>query len=71
MIAIKGRARMNGSVQQTQDLEASFEGYKYKLTPHTHWNGYLRKGQKTMPKRQNRTRNGKAWKRQSQDKAQV
>ncbi|GKC12569.1 hypothetical protein Tco_1009351 [Tanacetum coccineum] len=35
------------------------------------WNGYLRKGRKTKPKRQNRTRNGKAWKRQSQDKAQV
>ncbi|GKF69647.1 hypothetical protein Tco_0202704, partial [Tanacetum coccineum] len=34
------------------------------------WNGYLRKGRKTKPKRQNRTRNGKAWKRQSQDKAQ-
>ncbi|GJR10740.1 hypothetical protein Tco_0793392, partial [Tanacetum coccineum] len=29
------------------------------------WNGYLRKGRKTKPKRQNRTRNGKAWKRQS------
>ncbi|GJV08380.1 hypothetical protein Tco_1346036 [Tanacetum coccineum] len=28
-------------------------------------NGYLRKGRKTKPKRQNRTRNGKAWKRQS------
>ncbi|GJZ39843.1 retrotransposon protein, putative, ty1-copia subclass, partial [Tanacetum coccineum] len=26
-------------------------------------NGYLRKGRKTKPKRQNRTRNGKAWKR--------
>ncbi|GJV52522.1 retrovirus-related pol polyprotein from transposon TNT 1-94 [Tanacetum coccineum] len=25
------------------------------------WNGYLRKGRKTKPKRQNRTRNGKAW----------
>ncbi|GKB87893.1 hypothetical protein Tco_0960165 [Tanacetum coccineum] len=35
------------------------------------WNEYLRKGRKTKPKRQNRTRNGKAWKRQSQDKAQV
>ncbi|GJX28169.1 hypothetical protein Tco_0236248 [Tanacetum coccineum] len=35
------------------------------------WNGYLRKGRKTKPKRQNRTRNGKAWKRQSQVKAQV
>ncbi|GJW20165.1 hypothetical protein Tco_0030787 [Tanacetum coccineum] len=34
-------------------------------------NGYLRKGRKTKPKQQNRTRNGKAWKRQSQDKAQV
>ncbi|GJU59402.1 hypothetical protein Tco_1237168 [Tanacetum coccineum] len=34
-------------------------------------NGYLRKGQKTKPKRQNRARNGKAWKRQRQDKAQV
>ncbi|GKF07726.1 hypothetical protein Tco_0041950, partial [Tanacetum coccineum] len=34
------------------------------------WNGYLRKGRKTKPKRQNRTRNGKTWKRQSQDKAQ-
>ncbi|GJX12083.1 zinc finger, CCHC-type containing protein [Tanacetum coccineum] len=34
-------------------------------------NGYLRKGRKTKPKRQNRTRNGKAWKRQSQDKAQL
>ncbi|GJW54407.1 hypothetical protein Tco_0098492 [Tanacetum coccineum] len=33
------------------------------------WNGYLRKGRKTKPKRQNRTRNGKAWKRQSQDKS--
>ncbi|GKE06096.1 hypothetical protein Tco_1398114 [Tanacetum coccineum] len=29
------------------------------------WNGYLRKGRKTKPKRQNRTRNGKTWKRQS------
>ncbi|GJT31889.1 reverse transcriptase domain-containing protein [Tanacetum coccineum] len=35
-----------------------------------YWNGYLRKGRKTKPKRQNRTRNGKAWKRQRQDKAQ-
>ncbi|GKD09621.1 putative ribonuclease H-like domain-containing protein, partial [Tanacetum coccineum] len=35
------------------------------------WNIYIRKGQKTKPKRQNQTRNGKAWKRQSQDKAQV
>ncbi|GJW05242.1 hypothetical protein Tco_1564098 [Tanacetum coccineum] len=26
------------------------------------WNGYLRKGQKTKPNRQNRTRNGKAGK---------
>ncbi|GJW84625.1 hypothetical protein Tco_0157770 [Tanacetum coccineum] len=34
------------------------------------WNGYLRKGRKTKPKRQNRTRNGKAWKRHSQVKAQ-
>ncbi|GJW65988.1 reverse transcriptase domain-containing protein [Tanacetum coccineum] len=25
------------------------------------WNGYLRKGRKTKPKRQNQTRNGKAW----------
>ncbi|GJR08055.1 hypothetical protein Tco_0790707 [Tanacetum coccineum] len=33
-------------------------------------NRYLRKGRKTKPKRQNRTRNGKAWKRQSQVKAQ-
>ncbi|GKA63845.1 hypothetical protein Tco_0763451, partial [Tanacetum coccineum] len=30
------------------------------------WNGYLRKGRKTKPKRQNRARNGKAGKRQSQ-----
>ncbi|GKB79412.1 hypothetical protein Tco_0946307 [Tanacetum coccineum] len=30
------------------------------------WNEYLRKGRKTKPKRQNRTRNGKARKRQSQ-----
>ncbi|GKB40022.1 hypothetical protein Tco_0884964 [Tanacetum coccineum] len=29
------------------------------------WNGYLRKGRKTKPKRQNRARNGKAGKRQS------
>ncbi|GKC24044.1 retrovirus-related pol polyprotein from transposon TNT 1-94, partial [Tanacetum coccineum] len=36
-----------------------------------YWNGYLRKGRKTKSKRQNQTRNGKAWKRQSQDKAQV
>ncbi|GKD35661.1 hypothetical protein Tco_1251170, partial [Tanacetum coccineum] len=28
-----------------------------------YWNGYLRKGRKTKPKRQNRTRNGKARKR--------
>ncbi|GJS19557.1 hypothetical protein Tco_0448189 [Tanacetum coccineum] len=28
--------------------------------PTTYWNGYLRKGRKTKPKRQNRTRNGKA-----------
>ncbi|GKD73854.1 uncharacterized mitochondrial protein-like protein [Tanacetum coccineum] len=31
-----------------------------------YWNGYLRKGRKTKPKRQNQTRNGKAGKRQSQ-----
>ncbi|GKE51040.1 hypothetical protein Tco_1486196 [Tanacetum coccineum] len=31
------------------------------------WNGYLRKGRKTKPNRQNRTRNGKAGK----DKAKV
>ncbi|GKD73487.1 hypothetical protein Tco_1331769, partial [Tanacetum coccineum] len=31
-----------------------------------HWKGYLRKGRKTKPKRQNRARNGKAGKRQSQ-----
>ncbi|GKF76051.1 hypothetical protein Tco_0225495 [Tanacetum coccineum] len=30
------------------------------VTCHNHWNGYLRKGQKTKPKRQNQTRNGKA-----------
>ncbi|GJW90894.1 hypothetical protein Tco_0168447 [Tanacetum coccineum] len=36
-----------------------------------YWNGYLRKGRKTKPKRQNRTRNGKAWKRQSQDKVKT
>ncbi|GKA72957.1 transposase, MuDR, MULE transposase domain protein [Tanacetum coccineum] len=35
------------------------------------WNGYLRKGRKTKPKRQNQTQNEKAWKRESQDKAQV
>ncbi|GJZ02047.1 hypothetical protein Tco_0520008, partial [Tanacetum coccineum] len=35
------------------------------------WNGYLRKGRKTKPKRQNQTRNGKAWKRHSQVQAQV
>ncbi|GJW49462.1 integrase, catalytic region, zinc finger, CCHC-type containing protein [Tanacetum coccineum] len=35
------------------------------------WNGYLRKGRKTKPKRQNRTRNGKAWRRHSQIQAQV
>ncbi|GJW11988.1 reverse transcriptase domain-containing protein [Tanacetum coccineum] len=35
------------------------------------WNGYLRKGRKTKPKRQNRTRNGKVWKRHSQVQAQV
>ncbi|GKC46334.1 putative RNA-directed DNA polymerase [Tanacetum coccineum] len=34
-----------------------------------YWNGYLRKGRKTKPKRQNRTWNGKAWKRQSQVQA--
>ncbi|GKG59487.1 hypothetical protein Tco_0605138, partial [Tanacetum coccineum] len=34
-------------------------------------NGYLRKRRQTKQKRQNRTWNGKAWKRQSQDKAQV
>ncbi|GJX36502.1 reverse transcriptase domain-containing protein [Tanacetum coccineum] len=35
------------------------------------WNGYLRKRRKTKPKRQNRTQNGKEWKRQSQDQDQV
>ncbi|GJR56584.1 zinc finger BED domain-containing protein RICESLEEPER 2-like protein [Tanacetum coccineum] len=34
------------------------------------WNGYLRKGRKTKPKRQNRTRNGKDCERQSQIKAE-
>ncbi|GJR81555.1 hypothetical protein Tco_0152340 [Tanacetum coccineum] len=47
--------------------------YNKRETMHSNvcWNGYLRKGRKTKPKRQNWTRNGKAWKRQSQDKAQV
>ncbi|GJR91931.1 reverse transcriptase domain-containing protein [Tanacetum coccineum] len=35
---------------------------KFKIA---HWNGHLRKGRKTKPKRQNRTRNEKAGKRQS------
>ncbi|GJT72260.1 reverse transcriptase domain-containing protein [Tanacetum coccineum] len=43
----------------------------YEIFKRASWNGYLRKGRKTKPKRQNRTRNGKAWKRQSQDKAQI
>ncbi|GJR71704.1 reverse transcriptase domain-containing protein [Tanacetum coccineum] len=34
-------------------------------------NGYLRKRRKTKQKRQNRTRNGKAWKRHSQVQAQA
>ncbi|GJV11871.1 retrovirus-related pol polyprotein from transposon TNT 1-94 [Tanacetum coccineum] len=41
-------------------------------TKHTdirYWNGYLRKGRKTKPKRQNRTRNGKDCERQSQTEA--
>ncbi|GJZ68011.1 hypothetical protein Tco_0631251 [Tanacetum coccineum] len=41
-----------------------------KKKPMDLWNGYLRKGRKTKPKRQNRTRNGKAWKRHSQVQAQ-
>ncbi|GKE42797.1 hypothetical protein Tco_1470081 [Tanacetum coccineum] len=45
--------------------------YGARVEAHGNWNGYLRKGRKTKPKRQNRTRNGKAWKRQSQVKAQV
>ncbi|GJV54975.1 hypothetical protein Tco_1455980 [Tanacetum coccineum] len=32
----------------------------YSLSDDDSWNGYLRKGRKTKPKRQNRTRNGKA-----------
>ncbi|GJZ63779.1 hypothetical protein Tco_0620200 [Tanacetum coccineum] len=47
------------------------ESVKVKCIFLGYWNGYLRKGRKTKPKRQNRTRNGKAWKRQSQDKAQL
>ncbi|GJX47935.1 hypothetical protein Tco_0273125 [Tanacetum coccineum] len=43
----------------------------YHFNVESDWNGYLRKGRKTKPKRQNRTRNGKAWKRQSQVKAQI
>ncbi|GJZ72006.1 hypothetical protein Tco_0635857 [Tanacetum coccineum] len=35
-----------------------------------HWNRYLRKEQKTKPKRQNRTRNGKLGKDKVKDKAQ-
>ncbi|GJX20972.1 RNA-directed DNA polymerase, eukaryota, reverse transcriptase zinc-binding domain protein [Tanacetum coccineum] len=35
------------------------------------WNGYLRKGRKTKPKRQNRTRNGKAGKDKVKIQAQV
>ncbi|GJX62719.1 hypothetical protein Tco_0295619 [Tanacetum coccineum] len=45
--------------------------YAVSLYDSAAWNGILRKGRKTKPKRQNRTRNGKAWKRQSQDQAQV
>ncbi|GKB59301.1 copia protein [Tanacetum coccineum] len=35
------------------------------------WNGYLRKGRKTKPKRQNRTRNGKAWKKTKSSQQKV
>ncbi|GJT88697.1 hypothetical protein Tco_1070414 [Tanacetum coccineum] len=46
-------------------------GQKELLKRVVFWNGYLRKGRKTKPKRQNRTWNGKAWKRHCQVKAQV
>ncbi|GJS91596.1 hypothetical protein Tco_0774232 [Tanacetum coccineum] len=62
-------------------LEQTPQGVSYEVSVDPHgfeetfkdgdWNGYLRKRRKTKPKRQKRTRNGKAWKRQSQDKAQV
>ncbi|GJS28011.1 hypothetical protein Tco_0488631 [Tanacetum coccineum] len=60
-------------------LTAQSEAFKQENVPlvgseideaHASRNGYLRKGRKTKPKRQNRTRNGKAWKRHSQVKAQ-
>ncbi|GJS30789.1 reverse transcriptase domain-containing protein [Tanacetum coccineum] len=41
---------------------------RYYLFPQDDWNGYLRKGRKTKPKRQNRTWNGKAWERQVKTK---
>ncbi|GKA99407.1 retrovirus-related pol polyprotein from transposon TNT 1-94 [Tanacetum coccineum] len=65
-----------GTPSATKPLDADLSGTlvdqtKYHSMVGALMNGYLRKGRKTKPKRQNRTRNGKAWKRQSQDKAQV
>ncbi|GKG12293.1 hypothetical protein Tco_0346530 [Tanacetum coccineum] len=62
--------RKVGMCQKPGHLTARF-CHKLPKDPIYRWNGYLRKGQKMKPKRQNQTRNGKAWKRQSQDKAQV
>ncbi|GJZ25877.1 hypothetical protein Tco_0570130 [Tanacetum coccineum] len=68
---IRSRAATR-SLLQTINGSLKFASSFSKLrTLKTLRNGYLRKGRKTKPKRQNRTRNGKAWKRQSQDQAQV
>ncbi|GJX82479.1 hypothetical protein Tco_0331960 [Tanacetum coccineum] len=60
-----------GAVQQVQLSQPDNDPLELVLDASVQQNGYLRKGRKTKPKRQNRTRNGKAWKRQSQDQAQV
>ncbi|GKC59244.1 putative reverse transcriptase domain-containing protein [Tanacetum coccineum] len=55
----------SGLLVQTGQFLAPYKSY---IRVHT--NGYLRKGRKTKPKRQNRTRNGKDCERQSQIEAE-
>ncbi|GKE25335.1 hypothetical protein Tco_1436847, partial [Tanacetum coccineum] len=46
-------------IDSSPKFDFLFEEFSGELA-HINWNGYLRKGRKTKPKRQNRTRNGKA-----------
>ncbi|GJY99305.1 reverse transcriptase domain-containing protein [Tanacetum coccineum] len=58
---------ISASVETDKPSICRIDASQYSVS---NWNGYLRKGRKTKPKRQNRTRNGKDCERQSQIEAE-